>query len=69
MTNHTAYMGLEGIAEEYYQLSPAVLTEMALARNDGMLSETGSLVVQTGQYTGRSPNDRFIVDVPSVHVA
>jgi len=50
-----------------YQWSPARLTEAALAANEGTLSNTGALMVTTGQYTGRSPNDRFFVDTPNVH--
>ena len=43
------------------------MTEKALARGEGTLSNTGALVVKTGKYTGRSANDKFIVDTPAVH--
>ena len=42
-------------------LSPARLIELSIARDEAKLSEDGALVTQTGERTGRSPNDRFFV--------
>ncbi len=51
----------------YRNLSPAQLIESALRLNEGILSNSGALVVTTGKYTGRSPKDKFIVDTPGIH--
>ena len=51
----------------YRNLTPAQLTEAALRRGEGKLSHNGALVVTTGSYTGRSPDDKFIVDTPTIH--
>ena len=48
-------------------LSSKELIKMAVARNEGVLTKTGALAVTTGQYTGRSPEDRFIVDDKLTH--
>lgn len=45
----------------YYQSSPNELSSQALENREGVLSDTGALVIDTGEFTGRSPKDRFIV--------
>ena len=60
-------LGIINAKAVYRNLTPAQLTEHALRRGEGTLSNTGALVVKTGKYTGRSANDKFIVDTPAVH--
>ena len=51
----------------YKNLFVAPLVEEAIKRNEGILTETGALLVKTGKYTGRSPKDKYIVDSDGVH--
>ena len=63
----------EGIraGRAHRNLSSAALYEMAIQRQEGVLAAEGPLVCLTGEHTGRSPNDKFIVKEPSSeqHVA
>ncbi len=47
--------------EVYYQLLPEDLIMQAVENGEGVLSSTGALIINTGEFTGRSPKDRFIV--------
>jgi len=45
----------------FRNLSVQELVDIAVSRNEGIVTSTGSLSVKTGKYTGRSPDDRYIV--------
>jgi phosphoenolpyruvate carboxykinase (ATP) len=45
----------------YYQSTPEELVQATLRRNEGELNDSGALVILTGEFTGRSPKDKFIV--------
>ncbi len=50
----------------HIQLSVPQLVEKILSRNEGKLTSTGAISVTTGKYTGRSPQDKFIVMEDSI---
>src|SRR5580693_6939719 len=56
--------GLRNLRTEYWNLGTSQLIEKAIERGEGALSEGGALVVRTGQFTGRSPKDKYIVREP-----
>lgn len=63
---HPSHLGLENygirhVNTVYWNLGAVHLIERAIQRREGHLSKEGALVVRTGQFTGRSPKDKFIV--------
>ena len=44
-----------------WNLSPEKLTEISLSKNYATLANSGAISVNTGEFTGRSPKDRFVV--------
>ncbi len=53
--------GLKGDRTAYWNLPPAQLYEHAICNREAVLASDGPLVARTGNHTGRSPKDRFIV--------
>ena len=45
----------------HYQLTPDQLHDITIKSGEGVENSTGALAVNTGEFTGRSPQDRFIV--------
>ncbi|MDW3210137.1 MAG: phosphoenolpyruvate carboxykinase (ATP) [Reichenbachiella sp.] len=54
-------LGLTNVKGVLWNLAPAELITEALKNGEGVLSDTGALMVNTGKFTGRSPKDRYIV--------
>jgi phosphoenolpyruvate carboxykinase (ATP) len=52
---------LRSTEKVHYQLSPEELISDTLSIGEGVLNNTGALVINTGKFTGRAPKDRFIV--------
>lgn len=60
-TENLEELGLGNVANAFWNLTPAELTEDTILRGMGVLADTGAVAVDTGEFTGRSPKDRFIV--------
>lgn len=56
--------GIRNLKAVFRNLTPPLLVEESLRREEGILTRSGALRVTTGKYTGRSPNDKFVVEDP-----
>ncbi len=57
--------GIVNYTRVFYNPPAPVLYEQAIKRQEGLLARSGPLVVRTGAYTGRAPQDKFLVREPS----
>ena len=56
--------GLGAVATAHWNLPPGRLVELAVSRGEAWLDNHGALICHTGEFTGRSPNDKFVVEEP-----
>jgi phosphoenolpyruvate carboxykinase (ATP) len=59
------YLGIRNINNVYWNLSTPALYEQIIRRREGVIAHLGPVMMRTGAFTGRSPNDKFIVKEPS----
>jgi phosphoenolpyruvate carboxykinase (ATP) len=60
-TDNLVNLGLRVAEGIHYQLPPEELVQDCIRTGEGVLNDTGALVIQTGEFTGRSPKDKFTV--------
>jgi phosphoenolpyruvate carboxykinase (ATP) len=53
--------GITGVAVAHYNYAEPALVEAAVYRGEGRLGRGGAFLCSTGQFTGRSPKDKFVV--------
>lgn len=53
--------GLKNVAAAHWNLTVPELIEEVIIQGEGQLTDTGALAVDTGEFTGRSPKDKFVV--------
>src|SRR5437763_4503526 len=60
-THKLLKIGLRAANNIHYQLSPEELVRDTIRLGEGELSDTGALVINTGEFSGRCPKDKFTV--------
>ena len=58
--------GVTDLRAVHYNLNEAGLVEQIVKRQEAELGNGGTVLVSTGKHTGRSPQDKFVVEEPSV---
>jgi phosphoenolpyruvate carboxykinase (ATP) len=54
-------IGISTNTNVHYQLTPEQLSTTTVSLGQGKLNDTGALLINTGEFTGRSPKDKFTV--------
>ncbi len=58
----SSFLSVKSSKNQYKNLSLPDLVEQVIRNHEGFLSESGAILVSTGEFTGRSPGDKYIVD-------
>jgi phosphoenolpyruvate carboxykinase (ATP) len=58
-------LGISNYTRVFYNPPTPELYEQAIRRQEALLCHLGPLVVRTGHFTGRAPNEKFVVKEPS----
>ncbi len=54
--------GINQAKDVHWNLSPSELIDTAVKNGEGVITDTGAFMCDTGTFTGRSPKDRFVVE-------
>ena len=67
---YLGYLGFPSSLKSHFNLDPDRLTQISLEKGMGKLTDNGTLAINTGAFTGRSPKDRYLVkdQVTAEHV-
>jgi phosphoenolpyruvate carboxykinase (ATP) len=60
-TENLVKLGLKNTESIHYQSTPEELVQDTLRLGEGVLTDSGALAIRTGEFTGRSPKDKFTV--------
>ena len=60
-----ASLGFRKLRNIYWQPNTEIIYEEAIRRDEGLIASEGPLIVYTGEHTGRSPKDKYVVREPS----
>lgn len=61
VNNVLASTGITTGKPVHYQQTPEQLSKSTIELGQGVLNDTGALLINTGEFTGRSPKDKFCV--------
>ena len=54
-------VGLSNVGDTFWNLDPAELIEHIILDGEGGFANSGAIAIDTGEFTGRSPKDKFCV--------